>query len=294
MNRNKIFLAIMVLTLVSLACSININLPDLQTKTGPTVTDDINVPLLADNQAIADVTLNFGAGKLNLQPGATGVLIKGTATYNVTDFKPIITSDNNNITIEQGNLKLNGIPTLNSNIVNEWNLSLGTNPMSLLIKAGAYTGKYELGGLSIHSLDVTDGASKVDLSFSNPNLIEMTTLKYTTGASTVSLTGLGNANVADLTFNGGAGSYTLDFSGQLSRDMTVSIESGVSSVTVIIPEGTNTQVITDNGLSTVSTSGNWIQNGNTYQLTGNGNAITIQVKMGAGSLRLETSRSENK
>jgi hypothetical protein len=290
MHHNKIFLAIVTLALVSLACSININLPDTSVKTGPTVTDNINVPLLTDKQAIADVTLNFGAGKLNLKPGTAGELISGTAAYNVTDFKPVVTIDSNNINIDQGNLKLTGIPTFNSNIVNEWNLSLGNSPMSLVIKAGAYEGTYELGGLSIHSLDVTDGASKVNLSFSKPNLVEMTTLKYTTGASTVSITGLGNANVTDLSFNGGAGSYSLDFSGRLNRDMTVSIESGVSSVTVIIPEGTNAQVITDNGLSTTSTSGNWQQNGSNYQLTGSGSTITIHVKMGAGSLRLETSK----
>jgi hypothetical protein len=290
MNRKMIFLAVTALVLVSLACSININLPDIQTKTGPTVTDDIIVPLLTDNQAIADVTMNFGAGKLNLQPGATGVLLKGTATYNVADFKPKITTDSNNINIEQGNVMLTGIPTIGSNVINEWNLSLGESPMSLAIKAGAYEGTIELGGLSIHKLDVTDGASKVKLSFSKPNLVEMTELKYTTGASTVSLTGLADANVSDLTFNGGAGSYTLDFGGKLQHDMNVTIEAGVSSITVIIPEGTNALVITDNGLSSVATSGSWQQNGNNYQLAGTGSTITIHVKLGAGSLRLETGK----
>jgi hypothetical protein len=290
MNRKMIFLAVATLALVSLACSININLPETQTKTGPTVTDKINVPLLTDSQAIADVTLSFGAGKLNLQPGATDALINGTATYNVADLKPVVTTDSNNINIEQGNVKLRGIPFINSTVINDWNLSLGNSPLSLVIKAGAYEGTYELGGLSIHSLDVTDGASKVDLSFSKPNLIEMTTLKYTTGASTVSLTGLGNANVTDLSFNGGAGKYTLDFSGQLSRDMTVSIESGVSSVTVIVPAGVPAQLTTESSLISVSTSGGWRQVGSTYHLTGSGYTITINAKMGAGSLQLETGK----
>jgi hypothetical protein len=290
MNRKMIFLAIVTLALVSLACSININLPETQVKTGPTVTDNINVPLLTDKQAIADVALNFGAGKLNLQSGATGELISGTATYNVADFKPVITTDSNNITIEQGNFKLTGIPTINKSITNDWNLSLGNSPMSLIIKAGAYEGTYELGGLSIHSLEVTDGAAKVNMSFSTPNMVEMTTLKYTTGASEVSLTGLGNANLTDLSFNSGAGNYTLDFSGQLSRDMTVSIESGVSSVTVIVPAGVPTQLTTESSLITIKTSGGWQQAGSTYQLTGSGHTITILAKMGAGSLQLETSK----
>lgn len=289
MNRKMIILAIVALALVSLACSININLPITTVKTGPTVTENINVPFLAEKQATADVTLNFGAGKLNLQPGATNELISGTATYNVTDFKPVVTIDSNNINIEQGNLKMIGIPIF-ENIINDWNFSFGVSPMSLAIKAGAYTGDFELGGLSIHRLEVTDGASKVNLSFSKPNLVEMATLKYTTGASQVTLTGLGNANVTDLSFSGGAGNYTLEFSGQLNRNMTVSIDAGVSTVTVIVPAGVPAQLTTDGSLITVNTSGGWEQTGNTYQLSGSGYTITILAKMGAGSLKLETSR----
>lgn len=288
MNRKAIFLAIMAVALATLACSININLPSTQVKTGPTVTENVNIPLLSDKQAIADVTLDFGAGTLKLQPGATSDLISGTVKYNVADFKPSITTVGNNIGIEQGNIHITGIPTINSNIVNDWNLSLANAPMSLVIKAGAYQGEFELGGLSIHSLNVTDGASKVDLAFSKPNQVEMTSLEYTTGASEVTLKGLSNANTKDVTFRSGAGNYTLEFSGELRSNMSVNIESGVSQVTVIVPTGMNAQVISQTGLMTVSTSGGWQQQGSTYSLSGSGNTITVQVKMGAGNLRLET------
>jgi hypothetical protein len=289
MNRKMIILAIMTLALVSLACSFTINLPGTEVKTGPTEIENINVPYLTDRQAIADVTLHFGAGNLSLQPGATDALISGTAKFNVADFNPTISIDSNNINIEQGNIQLTGIPYINTDIVNDWTLSLGERPMSLVIKAGAYTGNYELGGLSIHSLSISDGASKVELSFSKPNLIEMTSLNYTTGASSVSMSGLGNANAATVSFNGGAGSYTLDFSGQLQRDVTVNVDSGVSSVTIIVPPGTPAQVDTASSLISVSTSGSWEQHGNLYQLSGSGYTISVQVKMGAGSLKLDTS-----
>ncbi len=290
MNKRMIFLAITVVALATLACSININLPSTQVKTGATETQNINVPLLSDRQAIADVTLQFGAGTLTLQPAAAMTdLIGGTAKYNVPDIKPTVTINNNNITIEQGNLKLTGIPVFNSNVVNDWNLTLSNAPMNLVIKAGAYEGEYELGGLSIHDLEVTDGASKVNLSFSKPNNVQMTSLQYTTGASQVSLKGLANANASDLTFRSGAGDYTLDFSGDLRSNMTVTVESGVSQVTLIIPQGMNAQVITQTGLMAVSTSGSWTQQGSTYSHSGSGNTITVNVKMGAGNLRLETS-----
>lgn len=294
MNRKMIILAVVALALVSLACSININLPVTQVKTGPTVTDKINVPLLADKQAIAEVTLKFGAGNLDLQPGAVSELISGTATYNVADFKSVVTIDSNNINIEQGNLKITEIPNFNRDIVNDWNFSLGNSLLSLVINAGAYTGDYELGGLSIHRLDVTDGASKVNLSFSKPNLVQMTSLNYTTGASEVTLKGLANANTTDMTFRSGAGNYTLDFSGNLQSNMDVTVEAGVSSVTIAIPQGMNAQVLTETGLMTVSASGSWQQQGTTYSLAGSGNTITVHAKLGAGNLKLETISSSIK
>jgi hypothetical protein len=294
MNRKIILLAIVTLALVSLACTININLPTTQAKTGPTVTDTINVPFPADTQTIADVSLKFGGGNLTLQPGAQDALVDGTATYNVSDFKPTVTIDNDNIRIEQGNLEINGIPDFTHDIVNDWNLSLGNRPMSLVIQAGAYTGNYELGGLSIERLEIGDGAAKVDVSFSSPNQIQMSSLDYTTGASEVTVKGLANANATNMTFRSGAGNYILEFSGELQNNMDVNIESGVSSVTVIVPEGMNAQVNTESGMMSISTNGSWQQNGNTYQMTGSGNTITIHVKMGAGNLKLETASTLTK
>jgi hypothetical protein len=293
MNRKMILIAIVTLALVSLACSVNINLPGRQVITGTTETENINVPPLSDAQAVADITLKFAAGNLSLQPGAEGALVSGTATYNVADLKPVVSTENGNIIIETGSFDLKGFPMLNQvnqDIINDWELKLGASPMSLVINAGAYQGDYELGGLSIERLQIEDGASQVKVSFSTPNLVAMSSLKYTTGASDVSIKGLANANTTDMTFRSGAGNYTLDFSGDLQQDMNVDIESGVSSVTVIIPEGTNAQVNTDTGLMTISTNRSWQQNGNTYQLTGSSNTITINVKMGAGNLKLDTSR----
>jgi flagellar basal body rod protein FlgB len=288
MNKKMILLAIVMLALVSLACSININLPSTNIKTGPTVTDTIYVPVPKNAGTTTDVAINFGAGNITLKPGAEDALVDGTATYNVSDFKPIVTTQNDNVSIKQGDFNFEGLPSFKQDITNNWNLSLGNYPMSLVIKAGAYKGEYELGGLSIERLEIGDGAAKVDLSFSAPNLVQMSSLEYTTGASEVTLKGLANANTTDFTFRSGAGNYTLDFSGELQNDMEVNIESGVSSVTVIIPRGTNAQVITDSGLMTVSTDGSWNQSGDTYQVTGSGNTITLHVKMGAGNLKLES------
>ena len=41
--------------------------------------------------------------------------------------------------------------------------------MDLIILAGAYRERYELGGWAINSLSLIDGAADINIKFSNPN-----------------------------------------------------------------------------------------------------------------------------
>ena len=277
---------IAVLALVSLACGLTINLPVDQVTTGPTRTEEINIP--APNAGEVDLTLSFGAGDFKLEDGAGATLVSGTASYNVDDFKPEIIVEGNSVRLESGDLKIEGIPSIDDKIENEWDLELGNQLMNLEINAGAYQGEFDLGGLSLKTLKVSDGAADVRLKFSKPNLVEMESFQYQTGASNVRLTGLANANFASMVFRGGAGDYTLDFSGQLQRDAEIAIESGISQVTIVVPEGVSAQVNFEGGLSNVETHGQWQKSGDNYVLNGSGPALTISVDMGAGNLVLRT------
>ena len=277
---------IAVLALVSLACGLTINLPVDQVTTGPTRTEEINIP--APNAGEVDLTLSFGAGDFKLEDGAGATLVSGTASYNVDDFKPEIIVEGNSVRLESGDLKIEGIPSIDDKIENEWDLELGNQLMNLEINAGAYQGEFDLGGLSLKTLKVSDGAADVRLKFSKPNLVEMESFRYQTGASNVRLTGLANANFSSMVFRGGAGDYTLDFSGQLQRDAEIAIESGISQMTIVVPEGVSAQVNFEGGLSNVETHGQWQKSGDNYVLNGSGPALTISVDMGAGNLVLRT------
>jgi hypothetical protein len=279
----KMIPIILILSLVLAACSFHIDLPVTQ-KVGPTVIDEINVPLPADSTQTVDLTLKFGAGTLKLHPGAS-TLVSGTATYNVSDFKPTVTVNASTVSIVQGNWKLTGIPDF-SNLKNEWDLALGTAPMNLTIDGGAYQAEYELGGLALANLALSDGAADTKLNFASPNLAEMSLLSYSTGASNVSLTGLGNANFASLEFDSGAGNYTLDFSGTFQRNGSVHIGTGVSNLTLVIPSGLPVQLTVDGGLSNVTHDSSWIRNGNVYSQAGTGPQLTIVVEIGAGNLTI--------
>jgi hypothetical protein len=273
----KIISAILVLALASIACGFTINLPE-RPKAGPKVTDSITV---ADPKSDETrLTIAFGAGKLTLSPGAQS-LVDGTATYNVADLKPEIEKSNSSIEIKQGDIK--SLPPIN-NIKNEWDLKLGAMPMDLTVKAGAYDGSFELGGLALKSLTVKDGAANVDLSFKEPNQTEMSILRYETGASNVKLTGLANANFSTLTFSGGAGNYTLDFSGKLQRDAVVTVEAGLGDMSLVIPEDVSAVVTVEGAALNINHSSGWAQNGQKYTQKGSGSTLTIVVKMSAGNL----------
>jgi hypothetical protein len=283
MTKKPLLAVFMVLALVTLACGITI---PVQVKTGPTVTDTIDVPYTPGNTQAYAVTLSFGAGNFTLKPGAEGAVVSGTATYNVEDFKPKVTINQNVIHVEQGNLKLGGIPNFKNNIRNDWVMRLGDVPIRLSVSAGAYTGRYELGGLSLENLSISDGAADVDVAFSSPNRVDMDTFSYTTGASNVKLSGLANARFAEMKFRSGAGDYRLDFSGDLQFNTSVTVDSGLSNVTIIVPAGVYAKLTFEGGLTSVSVGGDWQKNGDVYTHPGSGPTITISVKMGAGNLNL--------
>ncbi len=273
----KIILAVLVLSLASMACGFTINMPD-RPQVGPDVKETITVQ--DPKSEMTRLSISFGAGKLKLSPGAKN-LVDGTVVYNVEDLKPEVIESGSNIEIKQGNL--NSLPPVRD-IKNEWDLQLGDIPMDLAIAAGAYEGTMELGGLSLKSLEVKDGASNVNLSFSKANPVDMSVLQYTTGASDVKLTGLANANFTTMTFSGGAGNFTLDFGGDLQRDAVITVDSGFGNVSLIIPKDVNAKVTVESAAVNINHGASWAQSGKDYSQEGQGPTLTFIVKMAAGNL----------
>lgn len=275
----KIISAFLVLALASLACGFNIDLPKMPTP-GPEVTDEISVPTPdADDVSLH---LTFGAGEMILAPGASQ-LVEGTATYNYAAFKPEVNVDGGNAQIKMSEVK--SLPAFN-NLKNKWDFKLGETPMDLTIESGAYDGTFEFGGLSLNNLAIKDGAANVKLAFSDPNLVEMSTFKYETGASNIKMSGLANANFSMFDFSSGAGDYTLDFSGDLQRDASIKISSGLSNIIVIVPEGVNAIATVDSGASNVNAGSGWSKNGDVYKQKGEGPTLTFVIEIGAGNVTL--------
>jgi hypothetical protein len=285
MNNIKILAVLALLAITSLACTFTVNNQIQGVSVGPLETSEIDIPV-PDPDQVSKIVLEFGAGALDLNPGADEALISGTATYNVAEFEPKVTLEGARVKISQQVDDVNLIPIMGDELENRWDLQLGSSPMELEISAGGYQGDFEFGGVPLHELRIAEGAADTSLSFSEVNPVEMDTLRYDTGASRAVLTGLANANFSGFEFRSGAGEYRLDFSGQLQRDADVSIKSGLSSIVIIVPEGTPATVRFEGGLANVDRSGAWDRSGGVYTMSGEGPELNITVEMGAGNLEL--------
>ncbi len=275
----KLISAFLALALASMACGFE--LPKAPAPE-PEVTENMSVPAPDGDQV--NLKFAFGAGELTLAPGSSQ-LVDGTATYNYSAFKPVIKTDGSNVQVGMSEVNFNVFPSF-KDLKNIWDLKLGTTPMDLSIEAGAYEGTFELGGLALNNLSIKDGAADVELSFSQPNLTEMSIFEYGTGASNVKMSGLANANFSLMDFSSGAGDYTLDFSGELQRDASITISSGLSNMIIVVPEGVNAIVTVDSGASNVNAGSGWEQNGKIYKQAGEGPMLTFVINIGAGNVTL--------
>jgi len=87
-------------------------------------------------------------------------------------------------------------------------------------------------------------------------------------------------------FSSGAGDYTLDFSGDLKRDASITISSGLSNMIIVVPEGVNAIVTVDSGASNINAGSSWGQDGKTYTQSGEGPMLTFVINIGAGNVTL--------
>jgi hypothetical protein len=278
--RKTVLIVISILLLTSMACSVSVNVPRVET--GSSEVLEINEDYPQDVET-AELTVIMGGGTLNISAGGNQ-WVSGTIVTNVPIWQPEINRRSDSLEITQQTKNNFGLP--DDKVDNDWNLQIGDFPTELIIKAGAYQGKLDLGGIPLTDLEISDGASQADITFDSLNPVVMQDLRYKTGASQINIEGLGNANFEEMSFEGGAGSYTLDFSGDLQRDADIDINYGLGDVKIIFPKGTNARIQVEGGLNNVELQGSWNIDGDEYILKGNGPLLDFRIKMGIGNLQL--------
>lgn len=282
-----IILAAAVLAVSSLACGVTVNLPSDGIVVGRSQTEKVTVPW-PDTAGTPELKLEFGAGEMNLLPGAAQ-MVEGSATYNVEQMAPKVNEVGDKVVVSTGSLEytMGGMPNV-GDVVNIWDLRLGSAPMTLTIDGGAFEGELNLGGLALEELNINSGASALNINFDEPNTILMEILAIKTGASSYDLTGLANTNASTLTFEGGLGDYSLDFGGTLQQEMEVEITVGASTIEITLPEGVAATLDLEGSLNDVTMKGDWSGAGDSYYHPGDGLTIHFDIQMALGTLKLGT------
>jgi hypothetical protein len=126
-------------------------------------------------------------------------------------------------------------------------------PVTLNLDLGVVKGNLNLSGLSIKEIDMEIGVSKASILFDQPNPIRMESFDIEGGVGKLSIEKLANANFDDFFFEGGVGSYEIDFTGKYTHDMRANIEMGMGKMTLYLPKYIGTRVQIDKSfLSSVS------------------------------------------
>lgn len=275
----------------SLACCIMPQIPDIEINVPTVEVGDLRevqeeIPLSGAESAT--VKVEFGAGELDIEAGDPDSLFAGRFRYNVEQWKPSVTYEEGELTIEQGGTKREwGIPTGNTR--NEWELEFSPQiPIEMKIDIGAGAANLDLSGLGLLELNLRMGAGDFQVRFDESNPVEMGDLTLETGAAKLDIRGIGYASPEKATVNGGAGEITLDLTGAWSNSSEVDITAGVGSITLRLPDDVGVRVETDGGLTNVE-AGEFRRTDGAYVNDAFGETeveLRIHVTTGVGNLRL--------
>jgi hypothetical protein len=237
-------LTIGALTLTGCCCMSTLGQPSKiarEIAAGPVQRQEVEVTL--DEAERVQATVTFGGGNLDIGTGSDELLL-AEFVYNVETLEPVVTY---NVQDKQGALvvehrsdplRLDQLGrSVRRELRNEWTLTFAEGvPLDLHLDVGASSGEIELGGLAIENLDLTMGAADLRVGFAKPNPERLTSLHIYSGAAKLELLELGNANLDELSFDGGLGTYLFDFGGEWQRSADVRILAGASQVTLRLPQ----------------------------------------------------------
>jgi hypothetical protein len=217
-------------------------------RAGRFVTEDKSVEL-TDEESVS-VEIDFGVGYLLITPGSSDMLVSAEGHYDSRKFDYHFDYTKHG---RRGDLYFDVVTTRRGfgdidSDDNEWRLELTDKvPLELMLDIGAADGEIRLGGLAISRLDMDIGAADCDITFDEPNKCKQARILVDAGASSVYIDRLGNANFDIFEFDGGVGSYTIDFSGDFDFDAEALISVGLGSVDVIIPEDIGVRLWAEDG-----------------------------------------------
>ncbi len=206
-----------------------------------------------------EVGLEFGVGQLRIVPQDMEDVATLDVSYDTRrieyDIEYYVKQRTGHLLVESSTRRKHNIDTED----NELDLILSTRyPTVLELDIGACDAEIDLGGIRLEEVNINVGAASGDFDFSMPNPHRLKEMSIDAGASSLDVRNIGNANFEVFSFDGGAGSFDLDFRGTYTGESRIDIDIGLSSADIILPEGIPVRVESDdNGwFSSVDFHGN--------------------------------------
>lgn len=208
---------------------------------------------LTDEQSLR-AKIEFAAGTIDVHAGAPDLIVDAVAIYDARAIDFYVDYDRRG---RVGDLLLSSElheSRVRDKVKNEWTVGLtGEIPIDLEFDVGAAEAQIDLTGLQISELDMDVGAAKATVWCDRENAVALQDITIDCGASSLVMENLGNLNFEMLHFDGGVGSFDLDFSGEWKRSATADFEVGLGSLTIAVPDDIGVRVeASDSFLSDLS------------------------------------------
>lgn len=187
-----------------------------------------------------DVQLDLTAGRFEINPGRIpeGAVITYQGQYDESKY---------DFTQEFDQRQDNGKFTFSSEVKrshsnsidgekNSWEFSFSPDvDCRFDIEIGAAETSFDFSDLKVSELSLEIGAADATIDFATPNKTRMVDLKIDAGACELDINNLANARFELLTFEGGMGDFTLDFTGKFDYEAEAQINVGMGSIDIILP-----------------------------------------------------------
>jgi hypothetical protein len=214
------------------------------------------------------VSIEFSAGRLAIRSIDEGLLYRLKLRYKKDYFEPVTDLSGNrlHLGVERTRKGFRGIFNWNSSGGgNEFDLELTREvPMDLHINFGAGSAELDLGGLALTGLEFNTGASESRIKVSAPNREQILKAQFNVGAADFQLEQLGNLNAENIEINAGMGSFEISLDGSWQRDALISIDMGVGSLELHVPEDLGFQLLKNSFLTSLDGVRNLVKEGNAY------------------------------
>jgi hypothetical protein len=209
------------------------------------------------------VYVEYGAGHFTVRSVDEGLLYRMNLRYDEDKFEPVADYSGDRLRL--------GVETIGRGVnvkrrqAGSFELELARGlPMDLDLEFGAVKADIDLGGLALTDLDLSTGASESVVDISEPNPLEIGTAKFEAGAAEFTVRNLGNLNAERIEVDAGVGSITLGLDGRWNRDAELSIDMGLGSLQLEVPEGLGIRLRKDSFLASLDSEG-LIKHGDVYE-----------------------------